>query len=313
MKLIFELNKSNLNLAKEEIIYLEKDKSFKFFDNYLLIESEKDYSKRLGFSHRIFEFLFKSNKSKLNEKIEKYDWDSLIKKTFCVRIKNDKYITEKNLSSLIWKNLKKPNVNLKNPDTIIFFIFNKEEVYCCRFITDIDKSYLSRKAHMRPKLHPSSLDPRLARVCINLTGLKNGKILDPFCGSGGILIEAGFMGFNITGYDLFKKQIEYCKVNLMHYGINKFNIKQRDSSTIEKKFDAIVTDLPYGKNSKGKNLDELYLNFLNSAHQSTKRMVVIFPSWSEYKKIIKITKWKIKNEFEIYIHKSLTRYIVVLN
>ena len=63
MKLIFELNKSNLNLAKEEIIYLEKDKSFKFFDNYLLIESEKDYSKRLGFSHRIFEFLFKSNKS----------------------------------------------------------------------------------------------------------------------------------------------------------------------------------------------------------------------------------------------------------
>ncbi len=44
------------------------------------------------------------------------------------------------------------------------------------------------------------MSPKLARCMVNLTGVKeNDLVLDPFCGTGGILIEAGIMGARVIG------------------------------------------------------------------------------------------------------------------
>jgi tRNA (guanine10-N2)-dimethyltransferase len=156
------------------------------------------------------------------------------------------------------------------------------------------------------------MHPGLAKACINLTGLLKGNILDPFCGSGGILIEAGLMYFNITGYDIDKKQLERAKNNLNHYKI-KYILENKDASNIKTKADAIITDLPYGKGSKGKDLENLYESFLRNAEKITKNIVIIFPNFVDYKPIIKKTNWKIQNKFEIYIHKSMTRIVLKLS
>lgn len=53
------------------------------------------------------------------------------------------------------------------------------------------------------------LPPKLARMLINLARTKDTKtFLDPFCGSGSILMEAGLMGLNATGLDNSPKAIE---------------------------------------------------------------------------------------------------------
>ena len=60
------------------------------------------------------------------------------------------------------------------------------------------------------------LPPKLARMMINLTGADphTATILDPFCGSGTVLMEAALMGFTrIIGSDISTKAIEDSQKN----------------------------------------------------------------------------------------------------
>ena len=312
MKKIFLLSKQNIELSKHEILSLLKTKEYDLIDNLLIVDdnSKIDFENILGFTHSNFKFLFECTKSDFLNKIKTYEWHSIYKKNFCVRIHNSNK-SEKEIAEIIWDSLKKPKVNLENPKTKIEFFFVKDQIIAGLHLNDINKSYFKRKAHLRPELHPTSLHPRLARACINLTGLTKGVLLDPFCGSGGILIEAGLMGFKLIGYDFDKDQLSRAKKNLKHYKI-KAKLELNDSSKLNKKVDAIVTDLPYGKGSKGDNLEKLYLKFLLSAKEVTNKMIVIFPHFINHKKIISRTQWKIKREFKDYVHKSLTRIIIKL-
>jgi len=67
------------------------------------------------------------------------------------------------------------------------------------------------------------LPPKLAQIMINLAGplerkpdsdLPAPRILDPFCGTGVILQEAGLMGYAVYGTDLAEKMIRYSRDNL---------------------------------------------------------------------------------------------------
>ncbi|MBN2422638.1 methyltransferase domain-containing protein [Candidatus Woesearchaeota archaeon] len=313
MKHIFLLSKENIELAKQEVLALAKPKNNELIDNLLVINTKLNMQERLAYTHSVYGFLFKSNKNKLIEKIGNYNWQKIYKNNFCVRcINSNDPEKEKELAGYIWNSLKKPKVKLNNSETEIHFFFAEDIVVCGLFIADTDKSYLKRKAHLRPELHPTSLHPGLARAMINLTGKLKGRLCDPFCGTGGILIEAGFMGFNITGYDIENEIIEKCKTNLNYYKIKSHELKIHNSEKINNKFDCIVTDLPYGKGSKASNLERLYFNFLKSAYDSTDIVVAGFPDFIDSEKIIRKTRWKTKDEFIVYLHKSLSKRIFVL-
>ena len=83
-----------------------------------------------------------------------------------------------------------------------------------------------------------------------------------------------------------------------------------NKQVLNKQVDAIVTDIPYGLNTKPVDIDKLLKQFLKKAYLCTKQMVIAFPSTVKYKKYL--GKWKLKKEFEIYIHKSLTKRIIVV-
>ncbi|MBR9690776.1 methyltransferase domain-containing protein [Candidatus Woesearchaeota archaeon] len=307
MKQIFVLSKENLELSKQEVLRLCDTDDFKLVDNLLIIDTDKDYSNRLAYTNEIYEFLFEKTKD-LEESMNEFDWKSVYKNSFSLKADN---FDVKKLSSIIWNNLKNPKVDLKNAKTKIKIFKTKDKIICGRLIFENKKDFLNRKAHLRPELHPTSLDPRLARACINLTGKIKGKLLDPFCGSGGILIEAGVMGFDIVGYDIEAANLRRCQINLEHYKIKRYDLNFEDAINIKGEFDCIVTDLPYGKSSKAdKNLETLYKEFLEKAYIVTNTSVVIFPDFINYKKLL--GKWKTKLEFTHYIHKSLTKKIVLL-
>lgn len=306
---IFVLSKENIELAKHEVLALTQKKEFELYDDLLIINLNQDFHDRLGYTHEIYELLFTSNKKNIEKDVKNFNWNKIYKENFYV--KSSEPDSLKKLSSMIYDNLKNPVVKVKNSKTTIKFFYRRNQIFVALFLNKVDKSFLKRKAHLRPELHPTSLHPGLARACINLTGLTKGKLLDPFCGSGGILVEAALMGFKVKGSDLEKDQVRRAKINFEYFNI-KGIIEEKNALSIKKKYDCIVTDVPYGKNSKAKDIENLYLDFLKNSEKITKIIVIIFPDFINAQQIILKTKWTIKNKFSSYVHKSMTRNIFTL-
>jgi tRNA (guanine10-N2)-dimethyltransferase len=151
---------------------------------------------------------------------------------------------------------------------------------------------------------------------VNITGLPVGKLLiDPFCGTGGILIEAGLMRFNTLGFDISSKMLKKCERNMGFYGIKRFRLEKRDATHIRQALDYVVIDLTYGKSSKlTSDPEALYGKFLKNLYGVLKyKATIIFPSMIDHRKILKNTDFIVENEFNVYVHKSLSRNIVVLS
>jgi tRNA (guanine10-N2)-dimethyltransferase len=318
--LLFHLSGENLELAREEIMSLARVKSYQQVRNILIADAK--YTKafdNLAYTHGIFDILFACNSDELAEEIGIFDFNKYCIGDFRARILDFSFngikFNEKELGTMVWRRLKNPTVNLENPETQFFFVFVNYKVICCRLIKNIEKTFYNRKPHLKPEMNPTSLSPKLAKALINLSGVRRGKVLDPFCGSGGILVEAGLMGLKPIGYDIEGYILEKARKNLEYYGINNFEIEQKDSTKIKGRYNHIVSELPFGKNSRiTDELETLYLDFLLAMDKMpVKKAVLVFPDTVCYKKLIEMTKLKILNEFDYYVHKSMTRKIVVLS
>jgi len=204
-------------------------------------------------------------------------------------------------------------VDLEKPGTRFELLIGKEVSYLCKFECDCNKSYNDRNTQFLPARHPSSMKAKLSRGIVNLTGLSSGQtLLDPFCGIGTCLIEGGLMGLKIIGSDIDNEMLGRAKINLDYFDL-KYKLLKCDARNISVKCDAIVADLPYGKNTKDvPDLDKLAIEFLNHAYDLCDVVVVGFPDFSDYKRIISKTAWQVKFEFTYYLHKSLSKKIFKL-
>ena len=183
----------------------------------------------------------------------------------------------------------------------------------------LNRDYNKRRPQYRPYFHPTSMHPKLARTLVNLACVKKGStILDPFCGTGGILIEAGLMGMNLLGSDIDSRMAAGCKKNLESYGLFA-EIKKEHALSLQAAsplMDAIVTDPPYARCSyvsEGgrSDLGGFYEGFLASAGRVLKpggRLVMMIPR--QYH--VSFEGYVFLSEYFIKVHKSLTRRIVVL-
>lgn len=306
---IFLLSKQDLELSKAELLAVLDTKKYKQEGEFIILETSFKNYQRLAYTKSVYQLLFTTNKSRLEKDIEKYPWNRIYKENFCVRQFNTG-ISEKKFGSLIWEKIKNPKVKLKNAKTEIHFFRHNSKIFCCNLIKVIKSDYEERKPHKRPELHPSSLHPRLARAVINLTGIKKGILLDPFCGSGGILLEAGLIGLKPVGYDIDPVMIRRAKINLKHYKI-KAQLEMKDSTLLKKPVNYVVTDLPYGRNTPSKNLEDIYKDFIAALKKILKKKAVImFPDFIDHKRLLK--GFKIEKEFTYYLHKSLSKNIILI-
>lgn len=310
MKKVFILSKQNLKLSKAELTAQLANAKTEQFGNIVIADTIRDLS-NLAYTKQINQFLFKTSSSELLKKISMFNWKKIYSKSFAVRFEGRSDLEPK-LGSLIYKNLGDPMVDLENPDTLIEFHKFRSTVICSLFISRIDSSIEQRKPHLRPHLVPVSSHPRLSRCLINLTGIRRGKILDPFCGTGGILIEAGLMGLHPVGYDVLKKMINISRLNLKHYNIMPFTLKQTDCTSETKKFKYVAAELPYMINTKKQDLRLLYDSFFKNLRLILgRRAALSFPNKIP-RRIISKHNLKVTDTFSVYIHKGLTKKIVVL-
>lgn len=312
---MFMLSKQNLKLSEAEAVNLLKLKSPKMDENVLVADANlPDLFQRLAYTKKVLLYLFDCKVSELAKQMKTFGWQNVYSKNFCLRIFGTEKFTEKDLAGYIWDRVKKPKVNLEHPATQFELHFLNDKVYCGKLLWENNEDFNARRAHLRSELMPTSLHPRLARCFVNLTGCKGKEtIIDPFCGTGGILIEAGMMKLNVSGSDIDPIIVRKCLENLKPFKL-KVPVKVQDALKIKRKSDYVVTDLPYGKNTGKLDLEKLYTGFLKTLKKTAKdRSVIVFPDSVNYKKLVKTAKLKIESKFSYYIHKSMTKKIVVLH
>jgi tRNA (guanine10-N2)-dimethyltransferase len=213
----------------------------------------------------------------------------------------------KDLETKIGKILdtKKTEVDLENPEKTFKAYKKGEKIIITELVQDIDRGlYGKRKNQERPFSSPVSLDPVLARVLVNLSEVSAGEtVLDPFCGTGGILIEAGLCGCGVAGLDVKEEMVKGTRENLEEYGIIAHDIREGEASETLEIFDAdvMITDLPYGKASKKEG--EPVQAFLELLEEFDGKAVFM---WNEEK------VGSYEADFSVYIHRNLTRYIYVI-
>jgi tRNA (guanine10-N2)-dimethyltransferase len=220
------------------------------------------------------------------------------------------------LSKVIEKSGRKPTIDLQNPKTSIEFFIVGGEAYCGSKLLEIKKGpFETRKPQKRPFVKPVSTDPGFAGIMINLSRTGRGRILDPFCGTGGILIEAGLLGFRIFGVDMDREMVKGCRKNLESFSL-KADVREGDARNLEKIFggnffDGIVTDPPYGRlsSTKGIEVGNLYNESMKSIEKVLKPrrfLVISAPTNINIK-----TKMKLIEIHRERINRSLERNIMV--
>ena len=309
----FVLSKENLEIAIDEITAIAKmyDRfsKIKIISNLVIIQSKTnwyDISNRASFVKVSGQILRKMSGLFLDE--NNYE---ILKnaKTFVCRIINlssnqfNIPELENSMGDMISK-FSHAKVKLENPNITIYLIFtNKENFF------GFSKQVKEKSRPKKIKSYPHELDWKLTRVMINLIGLKQGEtVCDPFCGAGTTLLEAESMGIHAIGLDFDKKMFEATKDNLKINGYKSkiFNSDFQELVKISEKFDGIVTDLPYGKNTKISEKPEEILKRFISILPKKKKIAIMYKK--ELGDNLKLNGLK---KYQIYKHKSLTRTILI--
>lgn len=310
---LFVISGESPKLAKAEIELFANAKIKEHSGSSVVAECEEFENQRLACTKYLCEFLFSCKREELEEKVKSFDWQKHYKDNFYVHIHHTEQAKEKELAEIIWKKLKNPKVSFKNPKTEIDFVFEGKKVFCGIRLDKNNEKFEERKAHKRPGFSPISLHPKLARALVNMTSIKKGEtLLDPFCGTGGILLEAGLMGIKCIGSDIAEDMLEKAKINMNSFKIKNYKLIKADARKMKIKCNAIATDPPYGKASSlhKQNIKKLYSGFLANAYRilnKKTRLAIIFPNRLSIK-----SKFKTLKRIDIPIHKSLTRTITIL-
>lgn len=211
---------------------------------------------------------------------------------------------------------RKNDVNLKEPDlTVRMLMSDRCHLFILRRKMDADL-LRQRKVSERPFFSPISLHPRYARALINLTGVKRGgTVLDPFCGTGGLVIEAAEMGMRAIASDFDPEMVAGTRENMDFYCLALHDFETIDVGEIPSRFseiDAIVCDPPYGRSTKtgGENIDRIYARALEAFPKVLSaggKAGVVLPHTME------TPFMKRECVYDQFVHGSLSRYYHVFS
>ncbi len=207
-------------------------------------------------------------------------------------------------------------IDLESPDRRFWIARGKDgESTALEEIGAIQRAaFQSRRMPQYPFQRPVSLDPRLARAAVNLARIRpQDRVLDPFVGTGSLLIEAALLGARVSGVDREADMIRGALQNFAHVGLVPESMIVGDSATVGAsvpgaRWDAMVTDPPYGRASgtQGEPVAELLARTL--------------PVWAEHihpgGRIVLVTAggpdpisdpWSRVMSIPDRVHRSLTR------
>ena len=224
----------------------------------------KFFMGRTGLGVRITESVGEFNSY---EKMEEYkqifqklpSWEKIKAKSFRVSalysFRQEKKIPtnkiERVVGAIIAKNWTNAKVNLEEPEVeiLIEICFGKIFVGINDFRVFFRKK--EKRAFDRAIFRPGTMRTSFAKVIVNLSGAKRGElVIDPFCGVGGLMIEAEKMGIHSVGIDIDRLIARGAAKNLEESGSGFSEIIRSTALEIpilKMKNYVIATDPPYDR------------------------------------------------------------------
>ena len=247
--------------------------------------------------------------------------------SFAVRVKHVKeYSQEINgmalegkLGALILDKCPRAKVQLRGPDkTFVGVLTGDRFVFGVKLAEVPAKPFVERRPRKRPFFHPSAMTAKLARCMVNLAEPKAGDVvLDPFCGTGTMLIEAKLIGCRVLGMDIQRRMARGTGRNMVHFNIKPEGIIVADAKHLPvTRVDCVVTDPPYGISSTTlkRTTEQLVEQVLKAVHgvlPKGKRVCLAAPKKLDISRVGKALGFTPLESYFVYVHRSLTREIVV--
>jgi len=228
-------------------------------------------------------------------------------------------VLERKIGEAILRATRSTVVNLRKPDRVFLGVLSNG-----RFVFGIMTharqrgSIAKRRPRRRPVFHPATMPPKLARCMVNLARPKRSQLLlDPFCGVGGILIEAGLVGCRVVGCDIKLEMVKGCLRNLEFFRVSPVGVARADARNPPfGPVNCIATDPPYGKSASTLGLTTVNLlkGFLNSAADLLMKngfLSVASPKTVGVSEFGGAAGLELLERHYVYVHRSLTREIAV--
>ena len=273
-------------------------------------------------------FLFRAEPSlaTLGEACRDYDWSFLGGRSFGAkanRVRNywrnvDTQGVQEAIGYAITESTDS-NVNLTKPDVWIRGITTDAGIFIYARDIETDRhAFTKRRPKSRPYFHPGVLEPKLSRAFVNMSGAKRGEFfVDPFCGTGGFLIEAAMMGMKACGMDLDPRMVKGAEKNLKHYNLESDLVHGDAKNLPMSSVDGMATNPPYGRGTTtmGINVREVLFGFLKGACDALRkdgRLCTAAPIELNPSQLARDAGLKVVEEHRMRVHKSLTRSIIVV-
>lgn len=207
-------------------------------------------------------------------------------------------------------------VSLDNPDVELTVVRDKRDYLMLTRPRRMSQRWAVRRPRARAFFHPSAIFPKFSRLLVNLSGGRTGQtFLDPFCGTGSLLLEAAEIGMRPVGIDLLERMVVGAMRNKVKFEQEWLGVIRADSRRLPLfTVDAIATDIPYGRVSttSGSSTRQILENLINGASSlltSGSRLVVMHP---ESLAVEGGRDFLVDEELHVPVHKKLTRTITVL-
>jgi tRNA (guanine10-N2)-dimethyltransferase len=247
--------------------------------------------------------------------------------SFAVRVKRvkryaleiDGMALERKLGEIILKKATKATVNLKNPDkTFTGVLTDGKFVFGMKLVDIPPKPFFERRPTKKPFFHPSAMQAKLARCMVNLAKPKGEDLVfDPFCGTGGMLVEAAFIGCRVLGSDIKRRMVKGTFRNLAYFKIKPEGIVVADARSLPiVKVDCVVADPPYGRSATTvkRTTKQIVEEVLTSVHElldKGQRICMAAPKTLNIGLVGVALGYEHLESHFVYVHRSLTREVVV--
>jgi tRNA (guanine10-N2)-dimethyltransferase len=247
--------------------------------------------------------------------------------SFVVRVKHIKEYSskingmtlERTLGALVVDKYPTARVNLKAPETVFIGVLTEDRFIFGVKLAEIQaKPFVERRPRKKPFFHPSAMQAKLARCMINLAKPKAGEtVLDPFCGTGTMLIEAKLIGCRALGLDVQRRMAKGTIRNMAHFNVKPEGIIIADAKDPPlTKVDCVVTDPPYGISSTTlkrttKQIIEEVLTAVHEMLSNRRRVCMAAPKTLGIAQLGTDLGYKHLESHFVYVHRSLTREIAV--
>ena len=141
----------------------------------------------------------------------------------------------------------------------ILLVFDGDKTWLAKTVQVQEFEEFAQRDFGKPsrRIDPGLIPPKLGRMILNLAGVPaGGDILEPFCGSGVILVEGLLLGYRMTGNDLAEEAVRASHSNLKwlrkrYDDLPQCEINQGDASNLVERFGPFSFDAAVAEGDLG--------------------------------------------------------------